>query len=110
MDRIAVGGTGEGGEAVSGKTCMVCSAAFPAGTEHECPPGVRKRFDVDMWTRQIQLTFTNRGRGWGKAAALKKARETKPDITPAQVAAIGEGTIERAEVYGWFGIVDEVSP
>lgn len=91
------------------KVCMVCAARFPEGTEHECPPDVRKRFHISMWTRHIQVTWNNRGKGYGKAAALKFARQTLPNITAAQVAVIGTGEIEWAEVCSWFGVTAEES-
>ena len=87
--------------------CLVCSATFAEGTEHECPREVRRRWEAQMWARYIQRTYQNSGKGWGKTAALKLARQTLPNITPAQVAAIGTGEIEWSEVYGWFGLEAE---
>ncbi len=78
------------------KLCMICSAKFPDGTEHECPPDAKKRFAAEMFARNIQLL--------PKSKRMRHAREVMPGITPAQVAAIVDGEMEWAELYRMFGV------
>lgn len=90
--------------------CIICSAKFPKGTEHECPPGVAERFAAQEWTRYVQNIYHARGPGRGKAAALRLAQERMPAITKAQLKLIASGDVEWTEIYSWFGIGDEVQP